>query len=112
MDHLAFKVEKEDDLAVFEKKIEQFGCTLSRVSKGTRLAEGEAIRFELPTGHPVELYHDIVQSGTRTGTINPHPWPEGTRGIAPHRLDHLALTGNGCKAGDKIFHRSNGYVCQ
>lgn len=103
LDHLAFKVEKENDLAVFEKKIEQFGCTLSRVSKGTRLAEGEAIRFELPTGHPVELYHDVVQVGTRTGTLNPHPWPEGTRGIAPHRLDHLALTGMDVKLVTRFF---------
>jgi catechol 2,3-dioxygenase len=51
LDHFAFKVENEEDLEKYEKKIEQFGCTLKRISKRTRLAEGEAIRFELPTGH-------------------------------------------------------------
>lgn len=103
LDHIAFKVEKEEDLAVFEKKIEHFGCHLNRVAKGERLAEGEAIRFELPTGHHVELYYDMVQTGTKTGTLNPHPWPEGTRGIAPHRLDHLALTGNDVKLVTRFF---------
>ena len=43
--HMAFKVENADDLAYYEKKVEEFGCTTSRVSKGTRLAEGEAVRF-------------------------------------------------------------------
>ena len=103
LDHLAFKVEEEEDLAVFEKRIEQFGCTLSRVSNRSRLGEGEAIRFELPTGHPVELYHEIVQVGTRVGVRNPHPWPEGTRGIAPHRLDHVALTGMDVKLATRFF---------
>jgi catechol 2,3-dioxygenase len=103
LDHFAFKVEQEDDLAMYEKKIEQFGCTLKRVSKGTRLAEGEAIRFELPTGHQVELYHDILRVGTRTGTFNPHPWPDGLRGIAPHRLDHLALTGDDVGTVTRFF---------
>lgn len=47
LDHLAFKVETDEELANFEKKIEQFGLTLKRISKGARLTEGEAIRFEL-----------------------------------------------------------------
>jgi catechol 2,3-dioxygenase len=103
LDHVAFKVESEEDLAQFEKKVEQFGLTLKRISKGTRLAEGEAIRFELPTGHQMELYHDIKQLGTRTGTLNPHPWPEGLRGIAPHRLDHLLLTGDDVENVTRFF---------
>jgi catechol 2,3-dioxygenase len=103
LEHLAFKVETADDMAKFEKKIEQFGLNLKRVSKGTRLAEGEAIRFELPTGHQMELYKDIVQPGTRTGTLNPHPWPEGLRGIAPHRMDHMLLSGNDIENVTRFF---------
>ncbi|MED1420394.1 catechol 2,3-dioxygenase [Bacillus smithii] len=103
LDHLAFKVENEEDLSKFEKKIEQFGCTLKRISKRTRLAEGEAIRFELPTGHHVELYYDILRVGSKTGSLNPHPWPDGLRGIAPHRLDHLALTGEDINTVTRFF---------
>jgi catechol 2,3-dioxygenase len=103
VEHFGFKVENEHDLAYFEKQIEQFGLTLKRVSKGTRLAEGEAIRFELPTGHQMELYYDIKQVGSRVGNLNPHPWPEGLRGIAPHRLDHLLLTGDDVETATKFF---------
>ena len=39
--HVAFKVENSDDLAYYEKRIEEFGCTTSRVTKGTRLGEGK-----------------------------------------------------------------------
>lgn len=94
LDHFAFKVENAEDLEKLEKKIELFGCTTKRISNGTRLGEGEAIRCELPTGHIVELYHEIEKVGTKVGVVNPHPWPDGLRGIAPHRLDHLALTGD------------------
>jgi catechol 2,3-dioxygenase len=103
VEHFAFKVENDNDLAYFEKRIEQFGLTLNRISRGTRLAEGEAIRFELPTGHQMELYYDIKQVGSRVGNINPHPWPEGLRGIAPHRLDHLLLTGDDVETATRFF---------
>lgn len=102
--HLAFKVEKEDDLAYFEKKIEEFGCTTTRISNRTRLAEGEAVHFILPTGHHCELYHEVGFLGTAVGTRNPHPWPLfGTKGIAPHRLDHLLLTGDDLKTVTRFF---------
>ena len=51
------------DFEYYERQVEQFGCTTKRISKGTRLAEGEAIRVTLPTGHQMELYHDIQQVG-------------------------------------------------
>jgi catechol 2,3-dioxygenase len=109
LDHFAFKVQREDDLAKYEKKIEQFGCVVKRISKGTRLAEGEAIRFELPTGHQMELYHEIEHVGTKTGTWNPHPWPEDLKGIAPHRLDHVLLTGNDVKTVSRFFKEALGF---
>lgn len=103
IDHLAFKVERNDDLAAFEKKAEQFGCTVKRISKGTRIGEGEAVRIEIPTGHNVELYKDIEQLGTKVGTLNPHPWPIGLKGIAPHRLDHCLLTGEDLETVTRFF---------
>ena len=101
--HLAFKVESNDDLAYFEKKVEQFGCKTTRISNNTRLGEGEAVHFILPTGHHCELYHEIDLLGTAVGTRNPHPWPLGTQGIAPHRLDHCLLTGDDLKTVTRFF---------
>jgi catechol 2,3-dioxygenase len=103
LETMAFKVESNDELDMFEKKVHQFGLTLKRVSKGTRLAEGEAIRFELPTGQMCELYHDIEQVGTATGNLNPHPWPENRRGIAPQRIDHIAVTGEDVNDATRFF---------
>lgn len=101
--HIAFKVESLDDLAYYEKKVEEFGCTTTRISKGIRLAEGEAVHFILPTGHHCELYTEIELLGTAVGTRNPHPWPLGWKGIAPHRLDHILLTGEDLKTVTRFF---------
>ncbi len=101
--HVAFKVETIDDMEQFEKKIEQFGCPVTRVPKGNRLGEGETLRFEIPTGHIVELYHDIEYVGTKVGTLNPHPWPEGTRGIAPYCFDHCLLSGEDVETVTRFF---------
>lgn len=103
MEHMAFKVKSVDDLAALEKKVEQFGCTTSRVSDKTRLAEGQAVRFVIPTGHTMELYAEIEQPGTTTGTLNPAPWPDNLRGIAPHRLDHTLLTGDDIETVTRFF---------
>lgn len=103
LDHFAFKVQSEADLEFYEKRVEQFGCTLKRISKDTRLAEGEAIRFTLPTGHQMELYHDIKQLGKKTSILNPHPFPDETKGIAPHRFDHVLLIGEDVKTVTRLF---------
>ncbi len=101
--HMGFKVETIDDLAYFEKKVEEFGCSTTRISSHSRLAEGEAVHFILPTGHHCELYHEIDFLGTAVGARNPDPWPLGTKGIAPHRLDHLLLTGDDLKTVTRFF---------
>ena len=103
LDHFAFKVSNEADLEYYERRIEQFGCTTQRISNGTRLAEGEALRFTLPTGHQMELYHDIQQVGKQTGTLNPHPFPDVASGMAPHRLDHVLLIGEDVKTVTRFF---------
>jgi catechol 2,3-dioxygenase len=96
-------VESIEDLSKLEKKIEQFGIPVRRVSRDFRLAEGQAIRFEIPTGHQVELYHDIKKVGKAVGNLNPHPWPENLKGIAPHSLDHVLLTGEDVETVTRFF---------
>ncbi|WP_066251511.1 catechol 2,3-dioxygenase [Neobacillus drentensis] len=109
MDHMAFKVADHAALELLEYKIEQFGCKLSRISNRTRVAEGEAIRFQIPTGHYVELYTDIEHLGIATGSVNPDPWPDGLRGIAPHRLDHALLVGDDVKTTTRFFTEILGF---
>ncbi|MFX3624307.1 MAG: catechol 2,3-dioxygenase [Ectobacillus sp.] len=103
LEHFAFKVETVEDLAKYEKRVEQFGCTTRRISNRERLGEGQAVQFELPTGHIVELYQEIERLGKKIGNINPDPWPDGLIGIAPHRLDHVLLTGEDLKTVTRFF---------
>lgn len=93
LEHLAFKVRYEQDLDRFEKALEQNGIRVNRVSKGARIAEGEAIRCTLPTGHVMELYHEIERVGNGL-KLNPDPYPENLKGIAPPALDHLLIMGD------------------
>lgn len=93
LEHMAFKVRFQDDLDKFEKSIEQYGIKVNRVSKGARMAEGQAIEFKLPTGHIMQLYNEIEKVGNGL-KLNPDPWPDNLKGMAPPNLDHLLLTGD------------------
>ena len=91
-DQMSFKVEFESDLGDFENAIQRWGYPVERVSKGASVGQGESIRFETPSGQTMELVHDMEMVGRATSPINPSPYVEGLKGIAPPRLDHLLIT--------------------
>lgn len=91
IDRFAFKVESEDDLEEFEKKVETYGFAVHRVSKGDEVGQGESIRFETPSGHEMELVHEVAKVGSKWGKLNPRLDPEAFQGIAPPRMDHLLI---------------------
>ena len=43
-----YKVTSTDDLAAFEQRVQRFGTTTQRMSKGENLAVGDGIRVTLP----------------------------------------------------------------
>jgi catechol 2,3-dioxygenase len=91
-DRMSFKVENEDDLEDLERRVETYGYRTERISKGETVGQGESIRFDTPSGQKMELVHDVVKVGGLIPKVNPHPMPEGVRGIAPPRMDHLLVT--------------------
>jgi catechol 2,3-dioxygenase len=91
LDRFSFKVESEDDLDELERRVETYGFAVSRMSKGDEIGQGESIRFETPSGHEMELVHDVEVVGGKLGKLNPGVLPEGLRGIAPPRIDHLLI---------------------
>ncbi len=101
--HMAFKVETLDDLAYYEKKIEEFGCTTTRISKGQDLLKEKPFTLSYQQDIIVNYTMKLNLLGTAVGTRNPHPWPLGTKGIAPHRLDHILLTGDDLKTVTRFF---------
>jgi catechol 2,3-dioxygenase len=90
-DLMSFRVEREDDLADFENIISRYGYPVERLSKGEAIGQGESIRFDTPSGHIMELVYDIEKTGRLTSQVNPAPFVEGLKGIAPPRMDHLLV---------------------
>ena len=91
LDRFSFKVEHRDDLERFETRIERWGIPVARVAKGEEIGQGESIRFETPSGHEMELVHDVHKVGGRLPLLNPRPYVDGLIGIAPPRMDHLLV---------------------
>jgi catechol 2,3-dioxygenase len=89
---LGYKVERSEDLNTYEKRCQQFGCHVERMSKGENLAVGDGLRVTLPSEHVLELYNDIEFVGTETGILNPDPEPRYPRGVAVPHLDHALVT--------------------
>ncbi len=92
IDHFTFKVEAEDDLADLESKVEAWGMRVRRVARGEEVGQGESIRFDTPSGHSMELVHEVGKVGGLLPTVDPLPFPDGLRGIAPPRMDHVLVT--------------------
>ena len=91
MDQMSFKVEREDDLDTFENRVQAWGYPVERISRGQRVGQGESIRFETPSGQLMELVHELEMVGRATARVNPAPFVEGLKGIAPPRLDHILV---------------------
>ncbi|MQA13339.1 MAG: catechol 2,3-dioxygenase [Pseudonocardiaceae bacterium] len=93
LDHMSFKLTEHGDLDYFTDKLEARGVAVKRYAR-TELGPGwgEAIRFESPSGHLVELVFGMKKVGNMLPQTNPPPKPMGLVGIAPPRIDHIFLT--------------------
>ena len=92
IDRFTFKVEHPDDLDILENKVQTYGYRVERISRGEEVGQGESIRFSTPSGHEMELVHEVERVGGALPKHNPRPQPEGLTGIAPPRMDHLLVT--------------------
>ncbi|HQR27835.1 MAG TPA: catechol 2,3-dioxygenase [Nocardioides sp.] len=97
-DLMAYKVQHEDDLDDLENKVARYGLPVQRVSRGESVGQGESIRFATPSGHVMELVHEVERvAATGRGRTNPDPFQaQGEPGppsrIRPPRMDHLLVT--------------------
>jgi len=86
-----FKVEKPEDIDEIEKKGQQFGLTVERMSKGENPEVSDGIRFTTPSEHVFEVYHDQTLWGTEVGTHNPEAFPRHLVGVGVPGLDHSLI---------------------
>lgn len=89
---ISWIVEHEADLAELELAITRFGLPVDRIDAGESTGQGASIRFATPSGHTMELVHDVERVGRLLPTVDPPPVPLGVPGVAPPRLDHVAVT--------------------
>ena len=61
---MSFKVEREDDLSDLENAVAKYGFPVERISRGESIGQGESIRFQTPSGHVMELVHDVEVVGS------------------------------------------------
>ena len=103
MDFLGFKVAAGRTLEDFGSRLREYGVTVDRMPRGELLETGERLRFQIPTGHTIELYSEKKDIGNGQSYLNPEPWLTSVRGIAPSRFDHALLYGCDLDGSRKLF---------
>lgn len=91
--HMGWKVQDAADLDYYAARLVEAGVPVARLTAAERgIGGGEAVRFDLPSGHQMELIHGMDQVGNLLPLTNPPPRPLNLVGIAPPRIDHIFLT--------------------
>lgn len=110
LDFFAFKVLDEATLNELEKKLNDYGVKTERIAAGELLETGERVRFQIPSGHLIELYATKTAVGNGLQVNNPAPWTKASEnGIAPVRLDHCLLYGPNVAGVLKLFTEVLGF---
>ncbi len=110
MDFFGFKVDSAATLDKLEADLRDWGLKTERIPAGELLETGERVRFEIPSGHLIELYADKTFVGNQLGQVDPKPY--STRfdtGIAPMRFDHALLYGPNVDQVLELFTKVLGF---
>jgi len=100
---LGYKVADAADLDLYEKRAEQFGCLVERMSAGDNPEVSDGVRVVLPNTQTLELYHDMTAVGTEVGTHNPESFPRHLVGIGAPRIDHALITADQPELTERFF---------
>ena len=112
MDFMGFRVDSDSTLERLADELAQCGLAadLTWLPAGDLQYTGRRLRFTVPTGHSIELYAHKDKLGCATGDVNPDPWPDGLRGMAPGRFDHCLLYGDDLDGTVKLFREVLGFT--
>ncbi len=109
LEHMSYKVEDERDLEELEGRVESFGIRVERIAAGEERGQGEAIRFETPSGHRMELVHRLEKVGNLLPKTNPPPEPQGLVGIHPPRIDHVFVMAEDVDEATRFYREALGF---
>lgn len=92
VDAIGFKVHEPGDLDVLQQRVGSTGIEATRHGPGELgKGSGATVRFRAPSGHVIDLEHGQAQVGNGIPKLNPPVGPEGLKGMAPPRVDHVFL---------------------
>lgn len=93
VDLFAFKVDSEEQLDEFERRITAYGMEVTHVPAGEQPGVGRRLAVTLASGHRIELYHTIERAAQAPQVHNPYIWPKPPHGIGAVRMDHILMYG-------------------
>ncbi|MFJ7638884.1 VOC family protein [Peribacillus sp. NPDC097264] len=94
IDHIGWRTKRREDVATFAKLLEDAGTEVRWIEAGEEVAQGEAVRFELPSGHRFELYYDMEKTPadeSRKSVLKNQTYKSWAKGVSPRRIDHVNL---------------------
>ena len=94
IDHIGWRTKRREDIATFAKLLEDAGTVVRWKEAGEEVAQGEAICFELPSGHRFELYYDMEKTPadeSRKSVLKNQTYKSWAKGVSPRRIDHVNL---------------------
>jgi catechol 2,3-dioxygenase len=98
VDHIAFRTKRREDVGHFAQLLQDAGTNVKWIAAGEEVGQGEAIRFQLPSGHSLELYFDMekpeVLDKNRKAVLKNQPYKAWRKGMSPRRIDHVNLLTN------------------
>lgn len=98
IDHIAWKAKRREDVKNFAVLLEDAGVEVSKIESGVEEGQGEAIRFQLPSGHIFEIYFDMEKTkadSERKAALKNQTYKAWRKGISPRRIDHVNIGTNG-----------------
>ncbi|MCM3115434.1 VOC family protein [Neobacillus sp. MER 74] len=94
IDHIGWKAKRREDVGTFALLLEDAGTDVRWIKDGEEAGQGEAIRFELPSGHRFEIYYDMEKPAAEEGrksVLKNQVYKSWAKGVSPRRIDHVNL---------------------
>jgi catechol 2,3-dioxygenase len=95
VDHVGWQTREPEHVDGFADRLAAAGLDVERVEAGTELGQGDAVRFDTPSGHRFEFYYDMEKPdppAERRSRLKNRPYdPAVTGRTAPRQVDHVQL---------------------
>ena len=111
LDFFSFKCDSEQTVAHYRQRIEAYGLAVEDIAAGEQPGFGKRIRFEIASGHKIELYSEVELAEQHPILENPDCIPVEKRGemmlrgMKANRFDHGLLYGPNVMEVKKFFEQ-------